>query len=310
MVAVLMSTYNGETYLQEQIDSVLSQTFSGFDLIIRDDGSTDGTREIVASFRDPRIRWIPGENLGPAKSFFALLEAAKDYDYLFFCDQDDVWFPSKMEEMLAVLREKDGGPAMVFSDFCAIDGAGNTTAPSYAEQASLRVREGRISVRDLLMHPYVFGCAACINRALADLIRRPPEGIEMHDCWISLTAASLGGLYYYPRQTIAHRFHASNATGRSGQNGFAARLKRITGGFRRQCENTALRLRQAQLLLDRFSEKMLPSERDILHAVTDAARKGKPATVKTLKRLGIGRQKKLNTTFLYLTVLNVKGDIL
>ena len=310
MVAVLMSTYNGASYLREQIDSILAQSYSDFSLIIRDDGSRDDTVKIAESYDDPRIRLIRGENLGPAQSFFALLREAKEFDEIFFSDQDDVWFETKIEDMLAVLRRHGDEPAMVFSDFTAIDSVGNTTSPSYAETAGLRVREGLISVRDILMHPYVFGCAACINKALAERVCTPPEGIEMHDCWISLSAACLGGLFYCPEQTIAHRFHSSNATGRTGQNGFLARLRRVTKTFRQQCENSALRLRQAKLLLDRFSEEMLPSEREMLNAVVFSARKGKRATVKTLRRLGIARQKKLNTLFLYLTVLKIKGDIL
>lgn len=310
MVAVLMSTYNGAAYLRPQIDSILRQSYGDFVLIIRDDGSSDGTVATVESYADPRIRLIRGENLGPAKSFFALLAEAKEFEYLFFCDQDDVWGEEKIEEGLKRLSSFGDRPAMVFTDFSSIDGEGKTTDASYAACAGLRVREGLISVSDILMHPYVFGCASCINRALAQRVTDPPEGIEMHDCWISLTAACLGGLYYDPNPTLAHRFHSSNATGRAGQNGLSARFRRLTKGFRRQCENSALRLRQTQLLLDRFSEEMVPSQREILTHVADACRRGRFAAVRALRSRKIARQGRLNTWFMYLTVLNVKGDIL
>ena len=116
MVAVLMSTYNGAAFLKEQLDSILNQTYSDFVLYIRDDNSTDDTFEILSNYDDPRIRLIRGLNLGPAGSFFALLQEAlkMQADYLFFSDQDDVWFPGKLERMLYEIKKYDDRPAMVF----------------------------------------------------------------------------------------------------------------------------------------------------------------------------------------------------
>lgn len=309
MIAVLMSTYNGEAYLKEQIDSILSQSRADFTLYIRDDGSRDGTAGLIRAYQDPRIVFLPGENLGPAGSFFALLRLAQEADYLFFSDQDDVWYPDKLEQMLRVIEPYGDTPTMVFSDFAMMDAAGAVTAPSYAEFASLQVAPGQTPLNKLIAQPYVFGCASVINRSLARLVLQPPEGIEMHDCWISLTAAAVGNLIYFPRQTISHRFHDRNATGRSGQSSLSSRIRRVTGGFQAQVANTALRLHQVPLLLETYGDSLLPEPKRLLTEIARAMGRSRTALVKTLRENGVSRQKTLNTLFFYFTVLGIKGEL-
>lgn len=309
MVAVLMSTYNGEAYLNEQIDSILSQSFADFTLYIRDDGSQDGTVALIQKYKDPRIVFLPGKNLGPAQSFFALLRQARDADYFFFSDQDDIWYPNKMDRMLSVIGQYGDTPTMVFSDFAMIDAEGAMTAPSYAEFASLQVVPGQIPLNKLIAQPYAFGCASVINRSLARLVLQPPEGIEMHDCWISLTAAAVGELIYLPEQTISHRFHDRNATGRSGQSSALSRIKRMTSGFQAQVRNTALRLHQVSLLLEIYGDALLPEPKRLLTEISQAMGQSRTTLVKALRKYGVSRQKSLNTLFFYLTVLGIKGEL-
>ena len=151
MIAILMSTYNGKAYLQEQLRSVLEQTVSDFLLLIRDDGSSDGTVDLLREISDPRVRLILGENLGPAGSFFALLDAARqeNADFVFFCDQDDVWMPDKLETLLSEIAKCPAGPALVFSDFAMIDGSGSVTGDSYTAMAQLRIPADGKFFRDL-----------------------------------------------------------------------------------------------------------------------------------------------------------------
>ncbi len=310
MVSVLMSTYNGEKYLKEQIDSILSQTYKDFVLYIRDDGSRDDTLKIIESYTDERIVLERGENKGPAGSFFALLNKAARSQYVFFSDQDDVWYPTKLEEMLKEIEKHQGVPTMVFSDFSMIDSNGKTVAPSYSDYASLRVKEGDVDIGKIIAQPFVFGCASVINRELTELVLSPPEGIEMHDCWISLVAAATGNLIYIPRQTIAHRFHNNNATGKSGQDSFAARISRITKGFSWQVQNTKLRLYQVYLLLNELEGAITCENLEILNSILYAMKKGRLATVMALRKNGVSRQKGINNLFFYLTVFAIKGEIL
>lgn len=309
MVAVLMSTYNGAKYIKEQLNSILSQTYSDFTLYIRDDGSTDGTQEIISSYNDSRILFKQGENLGPCGSFFSLLNTAKDADYIFFSDQDDVWFPDKLEKMLIKISEYKTEPTMVFSDFKMIDSLSNVTNDSFSAYAGLQVTPGIIKINKIIAHPYVFGCASVINKPLAKLVLDPPKGIEMHDCWLALTAAAVGNLIYMPEQTISHRFHDSNATGRSGQDSVRSRLSRITFGLKAQSDNTKLRLKQIKLLLNEYDGQIKKESLNVLIDLSKSINKNKLMTVCTLIKHNVSRQKFLNTLFFYFTVLTIKGEI-
>lgn len=309
MNVIIMSTYNGETYLQDQMHSLLHQTVKDFVLLIRDDGSSDSTPEILRQYNDPRIRLELGENLGINASFYALLEQARQLgaDRVFFCDQDDLWLPNKLEVLLRELEMCPAGPALVFSDFAMIDGEGDLIGPSYAAMAKLQIpRDGNFFPK-LLAQPYVFGCASVLNRELLELVADPPAGIEMYDCWIALVASVLGTVRYLPDATIHHRFHTQNATGRTGMNSFIARLHRLTDQMRQQTANTALRLHQAQLLLDRYEPVLSPTRRRQLKELA-AARQGGLRAIKTLRKHTVSRGGILQSCFFYLTVLFCKGD--
>ena len=115
-VQILMSTYNGEEYIREQLDSILSQSYPDVDILIRDDGSDDDTFVILKEYeeRHQNVRAYQGENLGVNKSFFELLrESNTEAAYIGFCDQDDYWLPEKIEKAVKQL-ERIQGPALYF----------------------------------------------------------------------------------------------------------------------------------------------------------------------------------------------------
>lgn len=310
MNVIVMSTYDGAKYLGEQLDSVLSQTVSDFVLLVRDDGSTDDTVQILKTYDDPRIRILAGENLGPSGSFFALLEEARRIraDAVFFCDQDDIWMPNKLETLLQQLQQLPEGPGLVFSDFSMVDGTGAVTGNSYTDMAKLRIAHDGNFFPKLLAQPYVFGCACGLNRELLDRIQNPPEGIEMYDCWIGLVCSILGTVRYLPFSTLHHRFHTGNATGRAGMNSIFQRLRRITGQFKQQVKNTAVRLSQAQLLLDRYGTEIPESDRQMLADLAQASRKGGFSAVRTLKKYDVSRGGFAQNMFFYITAFMSKGD--
>lgn len=309
MNVIVMSTYNGQSHLQEQLDSVLSQTVTDFVLLIRDDGSQDRTPALLRQYTDPRIRLELGENVGINASFFALLEQAQQLgaDRVFFCDQDDIWLPDKLERLLAELERCPAGPALVFSDFAMIDGSGNPTGPSYAAMAKLRIPADGNFFPKLLAQPYVFGCASVLNRELLELVADPPAGIEMYDCWIALVASVLGTVRYLPQATICHRFHTQNATGQAGMNAMSSRLHRLTKNLHKQIANTALRLQQAQLLLERYGNALSPARRRQLKELAQA-RQGGFCSVRTLQKHTVSRGGFLQNCFFYMTVFFCKGD--
>ena len=270
MVSILMSVYNGEKYLKTQIDSILNQTYKNFKLYIRNDGSSDSSAQIIESYNDDRIIFSNEHNVGAAESFFELLRSNADSDYIFFSDQDDVWYPEKLEIMLKEIQKYDDVPTMIFTDFKTIDSDGNLIDESYEKKSALNVCEGEVTVEKILVHPYVFGCASVINKKLAQIVKNQPKGIEMHDCWISQTAAAVGKLIYMPIKSIAHRFHNSNATGRAGSDSFGERLKRITKNFNAQVENSRLRIKQVDILLETLGDMINPETKAMLEDVSQS----------------------------------------
>ena len=106
---VLLSSYNGERYIKQRLDSLLEQTCRPDQILIRDDGSKDATLDILKQYSEkyPFIRYYCGENKGPAKSFWELIEKADKADYYALCDQDDVWFKDKLETAVNALKKED-----------------------------------------------------------------------------------------------------------------------------------------------------------------------------------------------------------
>lgn len=117
-VNILMSAYNGEKYIGEQIESLLKQTYGDIEIHIRDDGSTDNTKSIIKKYMsDPRIKLYEGQNIGYKKSFYWLLSNCKDAEYFAYCDQDDIWDVNKIERSVKILEKYDEIPALYLCDF-------------------------------------------------------------------------------------------------------------------------------------------------------------------------------------------------
>ena len=210
-IAVLLSAYKGEKYIKEQIDSILAQkTVHSLTLIIREDGSKDGTEEIVRSVADPRVRYYRGENLGAARGFMQLLLDNPGYDYYAFADQDDYWYEDKLQRAVDRLSDAEG---------CAL----------YCSNAELVDEELRPLGRNVhrYMHRYtperVFlgltgaqGCTCVFNRQLADRLREKgmPENILMHDSYVLCVCVALGAFFYADEWcSMKYRMHGNNVSG-------------------------------------------------------------------------------------------------
>lgn len=211
-VCVLLSTYNGETYLAEQLESIFRQKQVALSLYVRDDGSQDRTWQILSDYaqRYANLRLFRGENLGAAKSFFWLLEHADaEADYFSFSDQDDVWHSDKLSRALAYLSQADGtAPLLYFSRFEIVDTQLRHLA--YSPHAQ------RLGFANALVQNQATGCTMVFNRALRSLILSAlPERTIMHDWWIYLVASAFGTLLYDETPTLKYRQHAQNAIGTS-----------------------------------------------------------------------------------------------
>ena len=123
-ILVLVSTYNGERYLSQQLDSILNQKGVNVSVLVRDDGSSDNTIRILEDYekRNQNLHYYQGTNVGPIMSFFDLLNQAKGYEYYAFCDQDDVWDDDKLSSAILLLdKEPDSLPVLYCSNLKVVD---------------------------------------------------------------------------------------------------------------------------------------------------------------------------------------------
>ena len=226
-VAVLMSTYNGELFVEEQVLSILKQLPDDGALVIRDDGSTDQTVARVAAFRDNRIRLLQGKNIGFAASFLCLLtKIPESSTVVFFSDQDDVWEPKKIAAGCAGLAGRDEIPRLYCSGLLLVSEHLESLGRS-------PLWPRKPSFDNALVENIATGCTVALNRTAVLLILRTshPEQIRYHDWWCYLVVAAFGEVLYDPTPQIRYRQHRQNALGMSSGGG---RYLRIVQAIKRQ----------------------------------------------------------------------------
>lgn len=215
-VDILLATYNGEAYIREQIDSLLGQTYRDIRVIVRDDGSTDATREIVAEYAGKIEIIFDHENLGPQQNFARLMRFSTG-EYIMFCDQDDVWKSDKVENSLKCMKQLEAAwgniPLLVHTDLCVVDKDLEVLAPSFWEYVKLNPKNNTLN--RLIVQNVVTGCTMLMNRALLELSKNIPKEAVMHDWWIALVAAAFGKIAFLDEATIYYRQHGKNQVGAS-----------------------------------------------------------------------------------------------
>ena len=221
-VSVVVCTYNGEKYLQDQLQSILDQTRPPDEIIISDDGSTDSTLQIVAEFTSSssgpqslvwrvETRRTP---LGVSGNFASALAKTRG-EFVALADQDDVWEPDRLEKGLAHFHD---GVLLVHSDATLIDASGR---PTGTLMSALRLtsseRRNLLSGRaldTLLRRNVVTGATTMIRPSLLEQALPIPEG-WVHDEWLALVAAVQGGVFFQEDLLIRYRQHGHNEIGAS-----------------------------------------------------------------------------------------------
>ena len=199
MISVCVATYNGEKFIREQIDSILCQLSSDDEIIVSDDGSTDGTIVIINCVGDKRIRIIEGPRKhSPTFNFENALKEAKG-DYIFLADQDDVWKTNKVEVCMKWLQKYD----CVVSDAQVTDSNLNPLYPSL--YAIMQVRQGHI-YNTVWKNGYT-GCCMAFRRNILEASLPFPKDIPMHDIWIGNVAAYKYNVKFIPDKLILFRRH-------------------------------------------------------------------------------------------------------
>jgi len=210
-VAVLMSTYNGEKYLEKQLDSILSQKGDySIEIIIRDDGSTDNTKNILKKYckQYNNIRWYAGVSKGPALSFIELLRKNKGYDFYAFSDQDDYWLPNKLSRAIEKLMDEKA--SLYFANAMLVDSDLNLLNINVYKQSP------KLDFKTLTCAGGILGCTLVLNNDLAKCIQNSnyPKKIIMHDFYISEVCAAIGKkIIYDPECVMYYRQHNNNVVG-------------------------------------------------------------------------------------------------
>lgn len=212
-ITVLLSTYNGEKYLSQQIDSLLSQKDVNLFVSVRDDGSTDSTCEMLKSYESLfSFRIINGKNIGVASSFLELLNKSPDSQYYAFCDQDDVWDEDKLIVAIHKLHHYEGLPALYFSSTRVVD-------------AELRLLSEGIkttqlyvfNLHEVLLGNNATGCTMVLNKDLRDLLTlSSPKDLIMHDHWIYAVCIAVHGKVIFDESPhLDYRQHQNNVLGQN-----------------------------------------------------------------------------------------------
>lgn len=208
-IAVVMSTYNGREFVSDQIESVLSQDVAHLALYVRDDGSTDGTLQVLEDYeRRGQLTLLRGRNVGVVASFVeAISLVPPEVPYIALCDQDDVWHPDKLSRALEVLSSHDDEKPLYYCaeyTFCDAE---------MRPQSRSHLARGTLDLAKMLYENATSGNTCVINRALAERVTRAGvRGVYCHDWWLALVASALGEVVHDDVSCLEYRRTGSNAS--------------------------------------------------------------------------------------------------
>lgn len=290
---ILISSYNGEKFIKDQIKSILSQSVP-VDILIRDDGSSDNTIPIIEEFikSHENIRLIKGENIGVVDSYFALLKRAQGYMYYAFSDQDDIWFDDKIECALSHIQTlNQDKPALYASCSLLVDNEMKGTDTTQIDRRGL-------SFHNVLIQNLMPGHTQVFNQALVDFINCDEidtKKVVVHDFWLALIAITFGNIYFDNTYHTYYRQHDNNSIGYGhGPFGwFTERLKRIARSAAKEITI------QDQLFYDMYKDDLSPIQKKELEGLL-FSQKHIWTRISYLIKTKVYRQKKFESALFYI----------
>lgn len=219
-ISVALCTYNGDKYLEDQLQSIAEQSLLPAEMVICDDHSSDGTVEIIKRFQQevnfPVRLFENKERLGVVRNFsraISLCEAG----YVATCDQDDIWLSERLAKSNLAMKNAESKygeniPLLVHSDLKLANAEGKIIAPSFIKRAGIKVVKDE-PLKNLLVQNFVTGSTILVNRALLDMVLPIPIDAVMHDRWLALGAAALGKIITIAEPTVIYRQHDQNLIG-------------------------------------------------------------------------------------------------
>lgn len=262
LVSVVLGTYNGEAYLEEQLRSVTSQTYRQLEIIAIDDGSRDRTVDILREFasRDPRIKVVVNErNLGFIRNFEKGCRLATG-DLIALCDQDDYWFPEKIRRMVDTI----GDHPMVY---CDSELCGEKLQPLGKKISDLVHYQSFDDCRQLCVFSRMYGHATLITREL--FAKASPFRDEVpHDGWLAYHATLYGGVRYLPEVLVKYRQHAGNIYGVVGRKRRKEERKKLAEKKKKELARVRIRM---EAYCAACPESLVPQKR-LLRALVSSYR--------------------------------------
>lgn len=259
-ILVLLSAYNGEKFIEEQIKSLLKQENVDIHILIRDDGSTDNTCKIIEKYLHDtqRVTLMKGDNIGCVGSFCAVAKEAydnySDYDYYAFCDQDDIWMKDKCERACTVLNKYLDCQYLLYASAYQMVDEQLESIPT------IMLPSNKTFGESLIIQPTI-GCTMVFNFNLLRLfVKGRPDGMLMHDSWMYKMCLGCGGTYLYDdKPTILYRQHGHNVKG--GDQTFSQLWKQRLGNF---LHNRRSRSIQAMNLLETYKDDLTKENKKLL----------------------------------------------
>lgn len=275
-ITILMAVFNGARFIEEQLQSILNQSYTSIHIVVSDNCSEDNTRIIVEKIRQEnpdKITLLTSDhNQGVIGNFSKLIQYA-DTDYIMFSDSDDFWLPHKVEWTLNAMREleKSNGsfmPLLVHTDLIVVDRDLNPTHRSFWALSHHFPKKHKHFNRQLVQN-VITGCTIMANRPLIEMARPIPNGIIMHDWWIGLVALAFGRVGMVNAPTMLYRQHGSNDTG-AKKYGIIPYIKKMREN--KKLNKSISPYSQAKLFLDIYGRQLNPAQ---IQSIKDFLKKEK-----------------------------------
>ena len=211
-IDILMATYNGEKYLAEQLDSIINQTYHNWNLLIRDDNSTDKTLEIIQNYhkKDKRIKILKDNkgNLGIVRNFEELLKSSES-EFIMFSDQDDIWVENKLDMYLKMIEKIKNKGFMIHSDAILFDkNKSNILKDTFISKKAINR-----GLENVFFNYFVQGATILISKEIKNFILPFPKEVYLHDRYIHLISELFFERIFVNKALIYYRQHGDNQIG-------------------------------------------------------------------------------------------------
>lgn len=274
-VVVLMSTYNGQRWLLPQLESILLQLPPDGLLMVRDDGSRDGSVALVESLGDPRVRLDRGQNLGFGPSFLSLLAMAPPQASLvLLADQDDVWLPGKLERARSWLAAHRDVPALY-------GGAKRLVDEHLRPLGDSPPWPRPPGFQNALVENIITGCTAALNGPALRLLQRAgvAQGVHFHDWWLYLVVSAHGVVLVDDEPMLLYRQHGHNHIGQGA--GVIGRWQQMARFLWRH-DWADILLQQVAALVRAYGDTLTPDQLELVHRHFDLQAHGPRASWRLL----------------------------